>query len=288
MAVGGIGGGTSCTVPDPLTFSIVPDDGELSLDALYRSVEDVRRLLRDVDGTIRRRLPLSGDHTVTKDGSGSLRARRWYITGFHSSSPTITLTPARDGTDSGERAVEAVVEGIRWINQPTEVIPPRHFAEKELEDLRRLRRLRSAGVLRIEFSSNGTMAAVLPRRIEEQIDRILGTGDAEYGSLEGVLEAINLHRNRTLTIWEDITGLAVRCQFPEEHEKTVRDLLRSRVRVSGLIRYFADGRPRSIAEFREIEDLTPDVALTPAGFGSIPNLTSGMASERYLRVVRGE
>ena len=275
-------------IPEPLTFSIVPDDGELSFDALYNSVQDVRRLLRDVDATIRRRSLLRDGHTIVAGGTGSLRARRWYITAFHSSNPTITLTPAPDGTDSGQRAVEAVVEGIRWINQPAEVRPPEHFAEQELEDLRRLRRLRATGVSRIEFSSNGTTAPVLPGRVEEQIDRILGTGDAEYGSLEGVMGAINVHRRRTLTIWESISGLAVRCQFPEEYEETVRDLLRSRVRVSGLIKYFADGRPRSIVDFRDIENLTPDAALTPAGFGSIPDLTGGLGSERHLRVVRGE
>ena len=154
--------------------------------------------------------------------------------------------------------------------------------------MRQLRRLRSTGVSRIEFSRNGTTTSVFPSRVEEQIDRILGAGDAEYGSVEGMLDAINLHRTLRLTIWDDITGLAVRCSFPQEYEHTVRDLLRCRVRISGLVRYFADGRPRSVTELRGIEDLTPDPTLATAAFGSISDLTDGIGSERYLRIVRGE
>ena len=261
-------------MPDPLTFSIVPDDGETSFDALYRSVEGVRRLIRDVDGIVTQR-------------PSRRRARRWYITGFSSSNPTITITPAHDGTDSGERATEAIVGGIKWINQPAQVEPPPHFSERELEDLRELKKLRATGVSRIEFSCNGTTASVIPSRVEEQIDRILGAGDAEYGALEGMLDAINLHKTPTLTIWEDITGLAVRCSFPQQYEPIVRDLLRRRVRISGLVRYFANGRPRTVTSISDIEDLTPDPALTSAAFGSIPDLTDGLGSERYLRIVRG-
>ena len=261
-------------MPDPLTFSIVADDGEVSLDALHRSVEDVRRLIHDVDGVVAQR--------------GPRKRRRWYITGFHSSSPTIAITPSPDGTDSGERAVRAIVEGVRWINEPAQVSPPQHFSERELEDLRRLRRLRSTGVSRIEFSYNGTAANVITSKVAEQIDRILGAGDEEFGSLEGVLDAVNLHRTPTLTIWESITGLAVRCSFPHEYEKTVRDLLRSRVRVSGLVRYFAGGHPRSVTRLVDVEDLTPDPVLTPAAFGSIPDLTGGLGTERHLRVIRGQ
>lgn len=259
---------------DPLTFAIVADDGEVSLDALYRSVEDVRRLIHHVDGSVAQR--------------GPRKQRRWYITGFHSSNPTIAVTPTSDGTDSGERAVRAVVNGIRWINEPAQVSPPRYFSERELEDLRRLRRLRSTGVTRIDFSYNGTAAAVITSKVEEQIDRILGAGDEELGSLEGVLDAINLHRTPTLTIWESITGLAVRCLFPGRFEQTVRDLLRRRVRVSGLVKYFADGRPRSISQVSDIEDLTPISTINRAAFGSIPDLTGGLGSGRHLRVVRGE
>ena len=257
---------------DPLTFAIVADNGKVTLDALHGSVERVRKLVHDVDGVVTQRR--------------SRVHRAWYITDFHSSSPTITITPASDGTDSGERAARAVVTGIAWVNTPGQRTPPPHFSERELEDLRSLRQLRGRGVSRIDFECGQKAAQVLPSRVEEQVDRILRAGDTEYGSLEGELDAVNLHGHPTLTIWESITGLAVRCSFPQDYEATVRQLLRKRVRIGGLIHYFADGRPRRITEFNDIEDLTPDSKLPRAAFGSIPNLTDRVGSERHLKIVR--
>ena len=108
------------------------------------------------------------------------------------------------------------------------------------------------------------------------------------GSIEGLLEDIDLRGAPTLTIREIISGQPVRCSFPEDYEQRVRDLLRKRVRVSGLIHYFADGRPKRITDFDGIEDMTPRRNLTPAGFGSIPDLTDGRGAEHHLRLVRGE
>ena len=258
-------------MPDPLTFSIVATDGKLSFDDLLRSVEGVRKLIRDVD------------HVVTRRNT----RRQWHVTGFHSSSPTISITPVPDQTGSGRRSVEALVTGIQWINEPGQETPPEFFSERELEDIRALRQRRLLSVSRIEFSSNGTAANIVPSRVSEQVDRILGAGHVEYGSLEGTLEAINVHNTRTVTIWESLSRLAVRCWFPEEYEEAVSRLLRRRVRISGLVRYFADGRPQKITEIGSIEDLSPDPSLVRATFGSIPDLTGGLGSERYLRVMRG-
>lgn len=258
---------------EDLTFSIRPDDGELTFDALYRTVEDIRKLIHDVDATVSQ--------------NRTRRARRWYITGFHSSDPTITLRPASDGTDSGIRAVSAVVDGIKWIGQPDQTVPPPYFAERELEDLKNMRRLRSSGVSRVDFL-NGTEASVVPSRVEEQVDRILRSGDEEYGSIEGLLDAVNLHRVPMMTVWDSITGLAVRCSFPRDFDKTVRELLTKRVRVSGLVHYFADGRPKSVSDFRGVEDLTPAASLRSAYFGAIPHLTDGLGSERHLSIVRDD
>ena len=63
-------------MPDPLTFVIVADNGQVTLDALYGSVERVRKLVHDVEHS----------HAATLSA-----ATAWYVTELHSSSPTITL-----------------------------------------------------------------------------------------------------------------------------------------------------------------------------------------------------
>lgn len=264
-------------MPETLTVSIVPDDGGVTFDALYRAVEDLRRLVLDVDGAVTQR-------------PGRQRARRWYVDHITSSNPAITLRPATDGTDSGDRTVKAIVGGVKWISAGQQDAPPPYFSERELEDLREIKRLRANGVSRLEFRSDGqsdSPASLVPSLIEEQVSLILRSGDAEYGSLEGILDALNLHRTRTLTIWEGITGLAVRASFPEEFENTVREMLRHRVRITGLVNYFADGRPRRITEFTSIEDMQL-ASGSRATFGSIPDLTGGRGAIEHLRIVRAE
>lgn len=256
----------------------------MTLDALQRGLFQVQRLLRDVD------------RIVTKTGERK-RARPWYIERLHSSNPTVTVRPGFIDGPPPEITIDAVVSGIRAISRSSEdsisptkertFSPPPFFTDRELDDLRQMSTLRTHGVSRIEFEASGNpTVSVVTGLVSEQVDRILRSGTSEYGSVDGVLDAINLHRSPSLTIWHDITGLAVRVNFPASREDDVRALLRKRVRVTGRLHSFADGRPRHITEFRDIEDISEKPQLKRAAFGSIPDLTGGRGSATHLRLIR--
>ena len=62
-------------MPEELTFVIAPADGDSSVGLLSKALEDIRRLLRDVDYAI----------------YGSKTRQEWRVVSLKSSAPTITI-----------------------------------------------------------------------------------------------------------------------------------------------------------------------------------------------------
>ena len=104
---------------DGLTFQIQPEGETASLDLFVRVLEDVRKLVIEVD------------YAVNRQRSG----KRWAVTRLHSSAPTFTIAPA----DADLRATDAIFVGIGEISQGTDT-PPQHFTEDVLKRLIKMRR----------------------------------------------------------------------------------------------------------------------------------------------------
>lgn len=251
-----------------LTFVISPEERELSLGLFQKTIEDIHRLIRDVD------------YAVTKERG----IRRWVIQELHASEPTITLRPLLDN----EELVEAIVNGVHIVSQGS-LEPPPHFGEEALDDLIRMRRLFSGRdrVKRIAFHYNGHVG-VAERDIGDKAERIMKEGYWALGSIEGTLEAVNLHGNPTFTIWDRVSRAPIRCYFHKERDwmDRVKGLLEKRVLVRGKVNYFRNGLPRSIANIEEIEDMTPSAGLPKATFGSIPSKEAAEDVVSFLRSAR--
>lgn len=251
-----------------LTFVIHPENQELSLGLFQKTIEDVHRLIRDVD------------YALTRERG----PRRWVVQELHSSTPTITLRPLLEN----EELVEAIVNGVHIVSQGS-LEPPAHFGEDALDDLIRMRRLFSGRdrVKRIEFCRNGHVG-VAERDIVDKAKKILKGGYWALGSIEGTLEAVNFHGNPTFTIWDRVSRAPIRCYFYKERDwkDRVKGLLEKRVLVRGKVNYFRNGLPRSIANIQEIEDMTPSPGLPKATFGSIPSKEAAEDVVSFLRSVR--
>lgn len=255
-----------------LTFVIYPESELASVDLLRKSLEDIGRLLKDVDRAM----------------YGPKSTHLWYVGNIQSSAPTITVLPDPQGTE----AAKAVGEGLLAVTAGTDRPPP-HFSEQALIGLRKMTRLFRGGVKArsIAVSVDGHQITAIRRNIDEQVNRILTAGYHNLGSLEGTLEVINVHGAPTVTIWERVSGSPVRCYIPRERAwiDLVKGLLEKRVRIAGHIRYFANGAPRSIWDVSAIEDATPDSDLPKAGFGSIPDTrVRETGAAEWLKTVRGD
>lgn len=253
-----------------LTFIIHPEAESVSLNLFEKSLHDIHRLVKDVD------------YSVTKESG----ARRWIISHLHSSSPTISLRPVLDNDET----ISALVDGLDTIKIGG-IEPPPHFSEDVLDDLLQMRRLFKGKdkVRLLEFSLNGHKAIIQPDTAGK-VDRILRSGYTNIGSLEGSLDAVNLHNNPTFTIWDRVTRAPVRCHFPKNDiwKRKIKTLLEKRVSVSGEINYFGNGMPRSVTNIMQIEDVTPEPGLKRATFGSITCDEASVDPAAFVRKIRRE
>ena len=261
---------TSIAMTNNITFVIHPETEAASLDLFLKSVTDVSRLIKEVDFVLTRERP----------------KRKWVITELHTSAPTVTISPLVDG-----RTLEVVAGGLRLLTEENISEPPPHFTTDALKDVKKMGRLfRGRDRARaLSFHVNGSKVATVDKRIGEKVDRILKTTFDTLGSLEGTLEAINLHGRHlaNFTIWERLSGHPIRCEFHKERwAEEVKSLLERRILVSGRIRYFANGKPALVRDIDHIEDRTASTSANESDFGAIPDLTSDLGVDEYLTKVR--
>lgn len=254
---------------DGLTFTIQPDAESASLTLFRKAIEDIERLIRDVD------------YVVTHEKN----PRRWVISELHASAPTVNIRPLLGDIES----VDAIAKGLTMVTAgATE--PPEYFTESALDDLKRMSRLFSGRdkAKAIIVSANTIAPATIRDDIREKADRILAESYQNLGSIEGNLEAVNLHGPSTFTIWDRVSRAPTRCYFAKDSQwiERVKNLLNKRVLVRGMVHYFRNGVPRAITNIVDIQDNTPDQRLPVAVFGSIPDKMASEDPVGYLRSVR--
>ena len=259
-----------------ITFVMQPETEFASLGALAKSLEDIRKLIRLVD------------YAATRRREGRL----WRVEEIRSTAPTITLTPPPGEAD----AIDILARGLHSVAEEDADNPPGHFSEDALGQLVKMRRLfrgrerLSRVPVFVEGDDSEQMQiATIRRDTPKKVERILGGGYTELAILEGTLEVINLHGSPSFTIWEKVSGVPVRCNFPntQDWKHRVRDLLEVPVQIEGQVKYFGNGIPRSVSRIAGLVDAIPDSYLPQVGFGSLPDITGTYGTIEYIREIRG-
>ena len=259
-----------------ITFVLQPETDFASLGAVARSIEDIRKLIRRVD------------YSATRRKAGRL----WQVENIRSTAPTVTLVPPPGETD----AVDIIATGLNLVTEVGTNSPPSHFSEDALQHLSKMgrlfkgrERLNRISVFVDDASSDEKPIATIRSDIPAKVEPILRSGYSEVGFLGGTLEVINLHGSPAFTVWEQISGVPVRCVFPnnQEWKQLVRELLEKPVLIEGQVNYFGNGLPRSVSRIENVLDVTPDPSLPRGTYGSIPDMTGDMDTIEYLRIIRG-
>lgn len=138
----------------------------------------------------------------------------------------------------------AIAGGIAEIDRKP--VRPAYFSDKALEQVKALTNLASDD-LPITVRNGGNPVS-LTNRIVANIDDFLGPTKITFGTIEGKLDAIQLHgKNPTFTVYDVLTGHRVDCRLTES---ITLDDLRSgigrRVGVRGRIKSRANGDRMSI------------------------------------------
>ena len=190
----------------------------------------------------------------------------WYIEKLESSAPTIRMYPKRNGFDT----VAVIGAGLRELNE-TAYQPPEHFTETALERIHRMRSMFGEKSLldSIDVSVDNELITTITGRTADNAKRILGEGYSNLGSIQGRLEAIDIHHAPKGTVWDRLSGAPVRFRFERPDIANVKALVDRRVLISGNVSYFANGTPRAIGDVIGIEDASHDEHLPRAEFGAV-------------------
>ncbi len=109
----------------------------------------------------------------------------------------------------------------------------------------------------------GDSATLIGPRLAHVIQEDWRTTYADYGTVEGRLEAIQDSGGLQLRVRDPLLRASVRCNLPDDMLAVALDSFRKRVEISGLIHYRKNGDPTSI-DVREIVVLPSDDDLPTA------------------------
>jgi hypothetical protein len=145
---------------------------------------------------------------------------------------------------------------------------------------------------RVSLSSNADKAQeiVLDVKYKVAFQSKIMTDFAAYGTIDGMLEAVNIHgKKNVLTLYPSIGHDKVSCDFPNEFLSQVKNLIGSYVEINGEMNYrWRDKYPHGgmVEKIERIdEDSLPSFSSL---YGLAPNATKGIPAEKFIAGIRNE
>jgi len=235
----------------PASVSVVSfdlDANELVLGRFIDTTETLAQLVREVTASV---VP----------GGGV----RWIVDEVSMASPLhLAVRPVADTsavTSVGlDQLTNAIVQGLATVERAAE--RPAYFTDRALEIARRLGTDAATPGTRLRFHDARARSFTVTSQLVANVDSILGQTITAIGTIEGRLEAFNVHGNsRYFNVYDDLTGERVRCDFA--HRIDVREIgsaVERRVAVHGQIEYRSSGEivrliASSLDLFPEEDDL---------------------------------
>lgn len=235
-----------------VSFELETD--ELALGRLIDTAEDFFTLVREVATAV---IPSGDVH--------------WVVDALSMASPVhLAVRPVSDRPDVTPKALsdlaDTIVSGIAAVQGAPQ--RPAHFSDRALERARRLATETTSKSTRLRFRSPARQRPItLTPQLVANVDSILGQTVSAIGTVEGRLEAFNVHgTNRYFNVYDALTGERVRCDFAHRIEVTeIGAAAERRVAVHGQIEYRQSGEivrvtAQSLELFPEEEELPPPEA----------------------------
>jgi hypothetical protein len=259
-----------------LTLQIEGALGTISVSAFTEAVKNFWAMLRDID---------AGVSGVQK---GSLN---WAITNLSTGSLAIQAEPTPRDARKRNYAPDVMHQSVRGLTiLERDGLTPPYLTDSGMNNARSFVKLIGRDGVTGYRIANTSESIVLTASASANIEQLLPTRYTTIGSVEGRLEAINLHgRKPRLIVYHAITRKAVTCNFDASDIEAAKSALGKRVVVAGDVEYNAKHEPlrirgSSISEMPLDSDL-PNVASMK---GRIPDLTGAISTEEYIRSIRGE
>jgi hypothetical protein len=217
----------------------------LSFDKFIKAQEQLAILLHEVDKTLaNKNRPLIN----------------WRISQVHSGSIHLTLEgmPQDQITPSQiSEVIKTVERGIVTILEHP--IRPKYFSDRALESARSLAILKKRDEFMVQLGFD-SRCIDLNQALIANVDEIIGGKYQSFGTVEGVLKAIDVSRQPIFRVYNLLTNKSVKCYFKTNLLDNIKEYLEKRVSVSGIVTSREDGekigiKVESIDIFPEEKDL---------------------------------
>lgn len=248
--------------------------GEISVEEFLGSLSDAVELLRDLERAV----------------LGGRRGKvDWRIADLAVSSAVAEITPVPVDDVRAEDATTVTDQFLGGL-QMLELRPglPPAFSEETVAVVRRLaNRVGRGGVSGLRLIRGNEEVTITRSTADNAATTLRSETTVAVGSVVGHLDAINVHERAQATLYEALTGRAVRLHFPMERLEEIKSALRRRVEVRGRLRRDAEGRLRRVdlldLEVIPFDDELPSVADVE---GIARGFTGDMTTEEFVRWAR--
>jgi|SRR5665213_2301226 len=204
----------------------------------------------------------------------------WYVTGLSIGSAQAVLT-AEDISDDALAVGREFVTALRVVEAGD--LLPEYFSSKSLRSLTKLARpFGTPGVEYLEASVRSDDTVVTARatsKITENLVKLQAARSRALGSITGTLDTISTRGPNKFQLLDPVSRRPVSCRFSDEQLDDIKDALRRRVVVSGIVVRNSSGQPLRVedAEFSVLPDSEPLTDLV----GLDPDFTGGLSLAEY-------
>ena len=217
---------------------------EITLGDLQFALNKIYGVLNDLDAA------------AAKDSRGAVR---WKVSVLQKKSPpllgvTAEPVPRKDPQtrewvrrDTSRQVEATLLSGIRFLDGGE---LPQDISYAALDKIRCLA-FRSRRIGDIDVYSDAGRSEISETTLAG-INKIIGSPTKSKGSILGTLDTIAVHYGNEIRVWDENSDRAVRCRYPDLLEDSVKDNLRKRVLVGGMMTLNAHGQAASV----QVETLT--------------------------------
>lgn len=220
----------------PTSLTVDIDGSLLPFDKFRKAQEELANILHEVDQNLGEKKRPSVNWVVSSVTSGSVHLT---IQG---------IATERVAMAEIAEVVTTVEKGIATLEEYPK--RPPFFSDRALESAKCLASLIGKDISTIRVGANSKRVN-LTQHLVANVDELIGARYKSFGSVEGVLNAIDLSQKPLFRIYDLLTGKGVKCHFMPGLIDEIKDALGKRVSVYGLIRSREDGQKVSV----EVEDM---------------------------------
>lgn len=250
--------------PDLVSVVIRPtggDDHTLAAADFIKQIDAMRQLLALSD-------PSGTDARIVK---------------MHMNSPATVVMEAgsAEGRDS---YLSTFIAGLEAVVMSGEA--PREFARPVFEALKEFAGVVGKSVRSATIEACGRTITI-DVAARKRIESVFGSDTSSEGSVDGMLEAINVHGKRnTFALYPVVGAPRVSCKFDESLLAQVRPALGRYVMIQGELKYRWRERFPYEAMATKIEVMDDDQPSFTEILGMAPDATGGLPAEDFTRKVR--